>query len=307
MVQGAMEKNSGKITVDIDPRAGFCFGVTKVVDTAEEILRKEGHLYCLGEIVHNVKEIERLEKLGLRIITREEFLHLSNCKVLVRAHGEPPETYVHALKNNIGIIDGTCPIVLKLQSRIEADFTENELHGAQIVIYGKKDHAEVRGLAGQTVTHRWEYQGKTIVESEQDLDRIDYTRPIHLYAQTTMNRDSYNEIVEKIHARATQSGMDSNMIRCTNSICGQVSGRIPRLKSFCEDHDVIIFASSLQSSNGKLLFRQCKQLNERTYFVSEVSDLKDEWLMAATSVGVTGATSTPRWFLEEIATFIQKR
>ena len=161
------------MNIEIDPRAGFCFGVTRVVNKAEEIIREQGQLYCLGEIVHNQKEIERMGKIGLKTITREQFLKLSNCRVLIRAHGEPPETYEHAVRNNIELIDGTCPIVLKLQSRIKNDYSENHKKGAQIVIFGKKDHAEVRGLAGQT-----SYQS-IIVESEEDLGRVDFTRTAH--------------------------------------------------------------------------------------------------------------------------------
>lgn len=287
--------------IDIDPKAGFCFGVTKVVDMAEEILRREGHLYCLGSIVHNIKEIARLRDMGLQIIKHEDFMQLSNCKVLVRAHGEPPETYRHALENNIEIIDGTCPIVLRLQSRIKKDFYESSHEGTQVVIFGKKDHAEVRGLSGQTGYN------SIIIESEDDLEKIDYSRPVHLYAQTTMNDSDYSMIVEKIRNNYTQSGHVSEMVSCTKSICGQVSGRIPRLVKFCSSHDVVIFASSPESSNGKLLFRQCTNINERSYFVSDVKDVKPEWFSGASSAGITGATSTPHWLLEEIADYIKDK
>ncbi len=286
--------------VNIDPYSGFCFGVTRVVETAEEVLRAEGHLYCLGEIVHNNKEIERLEKIGLEIITHEEFMRLSNCKVLIRAHGEPPETYQHALLHGIEIIDGTCPIVLRLQSRIEDDFTENSKKGVQIVIFGRKNHAEVRGLAGQTGY-------KTIIiESETDLDRIDYSRPVHLYAQTTMDHDHFAEIRESILNRLGSRASEEGMMVCTNSICAQVSGRIERLKKFSHENDVVVFVSYIGSSNGKLLFTQCKTVNENTYFVSGVADVREEWLKGAGTVGITGATSTPRWLLEEIASHIEK-
>lgn len=287
--------------IDIDPRAGFCFGVTKVVDMAEEILRREGHLYCLGSIVHNVKEIERLQDMGLRIINQDEFMKLSDCKVLVRAHGEPPETYRHARDNNIEIIDGTCPIVLRLQSSIKKDYDENSHYGAQVVIFGKKDHAEVRGLSGQTGYN------SIIVESVDDLDKIDYSKPVHLYAQTTMNDSDYSLITKSIRDKYTSQGLGLEMAKCTKSICGQVSGRIPRLVKFCDNHDVIIFASSRESSNGKLLYRQCSTINKRSYFVSDVKDVKSEWFAGASSVGITGATSTPRWLLEEIANFIKNK
>ncbi len=213
-----------KMQVEIDPYAGFCFGVTRVVNKAEEIIRQYGRLYCLGEIVHNQKEIERLEGLGLQTITNEEFLKLSDCRVLIRAHGEPPETYEHARKNNIELIDGTCPIVLRLQSRIKKDFADQNGSGAQIIIFGKKDHAEVRGLAGQT-----NYQ-TVIMESEDDLEKIDFSRPVHLYAQTTMSPDKYRHLKERIVSRAEHAGLESSSVKCTQSICGQVSGRVPKLK-----------------------------------------------------------------------------
>ncbi|MBN2481192.1 MAG: 4-hydroxy-3-methylbut-2-enyl diphosphate reductase [Bacteroidales bacterium] len=287
--------------INIDPYAGFCFGVTKVVEMAEEILHREHHLYCLGDIVHNAKEIERLKNLGLEIISNDQFLKLSSCKVLIRAHGEPPETYQHALNNNIEIVDGTCPIVLKLQSKIEKDYTENYSTRAQIVIYGRKDHAEVRGLAGQTGNNC------IIVESLRDLDKIDYHRPVFLYAQTTMNPGNFEKIISVINKRIAEEGMATRTMKCTNSICGQVSGRIPRLKKFCLDNDVIIFGSSKKSSNGRLLFQQCRNVNERSYFVSEISEIDPEWLRNALMVGITGATSTPRWFLEEIALFLRRQ
>lgn len=285
--------------IDIDPHAGFCFGVTKVVDMAEDILRREGQLYCLGSIVHNIKEIERLRNMGLRIINHEEFMKLSGCKVLVRAHGEPPETYRHALENGIEIIDGTCPIVLRLQSRIKKDFHDSSAKSVQVVIFGKKDHAEVRGLSGQTGYN------SIIVESEEDLNKIDYDKPVHLYAQTTMNDNDYTRITHKIREKYTRMGHTSEMAACTKSICGQVSGRIPRLIKFCGNHDIVIFASSPESSNGKLLFHQCTAINEKSFFVTDVKDVKSEWFSEVSSVGITGATSTPRWLLEEIAGHIK--
>ena len=278
--------------IEIDPKAGFCFGVTRVVGKAEEIIREQGKLFCLGEIVHNQKEIERLEHLGLKTISHDEFMKLSNCRVLIRAHGEPPETYRHALENNIELIDGTCPIVLQLQSRIKQDYT-GQPDDPQVVIFGKKDHAEVRGLAGQTG-----YRA-IIVESPDELEKIDLSHPIHLYAQTTMSADKYGELQANLLKRAKESGLSGNTLKCTNSICRQVSGRIPQLQQFCADHDVILFVSYKQSSNGRLLFSKCLQVNEQSYFVNEPGDLKAEWFENAKSAGITGATSTPRWLLEE--------
>ena len=287
-----------EMVIEIDPHAGFCFGVTRVVNKAEEIIRQYGRLYCLGEIVHNQKEIERLEGIGLQTITKEEFLSLSDCRVLIRAHGEPPETYEHARKNNIELIDGTCPIVLRLQSRIKKDFDDQNGSGAQIIIFGKKDHAEVRGLAGQT-------NYKTVImESEDDLEKIDFSRPVHLYAQTTMSPEKYRHLKERIISRAELAGLEPSSVKCTQSICGQVSGRVQKLKDFCTSHDIILFVSYIQSSNGKLLFAHCKSVNENSYFVSHVREIKPEWFSHARHAGITGATSTPRWLLEEFESYI---
>jgi 4-hydroxy-3-methylbut-2-en-1-yl diphosphate reductase len=286
--------------IEIDPHAGFCFGVTRVVKKAEEIIRQYGQLFCLGEIVHNQKEIERLEGIGLKTISYEEFLTLSDCRVLIRAHGEPPETYQHALKNNIELIDGTCPIVLRLQSRIKKDFHDQNGSGAQIVIFGKKDHAEVRGLAGQT-----KYQ-TIIIESEADFEKIDFLRPVHLYAQTTMSPEKYDRLKERILERTTSSGSEASSFKCTQSICGQVSGRVPLLKKFCSTHDLILFVSYVQSSNGKLLFAQCQSVNKESHFVSSTEEVRPEWFVNVRHVGITGATSTPRWLLEEFASYIAR-
>ncbi len=283
------------MNIEIDSGAGFCFGVTRVVNKAEEVITEQGLLYCLGEIVHNQKEIERLEKLGLKTITYEEYYRLSDCRVLIRAHGEPPETYQYAHDHHIELIDGTCPIVLKLQSRIKSDFETAGKIKAQIIIFGKKDHAEVRGLAGQTDNNT------VIVESPGDLEKIDFSRPIHLYAQTTMSNDKYIQLQQELIRRAEAKGFTSHPLKCTNSICRQVSGRIPQLKSFSMSHELILFVSYKQSSNGKLLYSQCKAVNERTYFVTDISDVEPTWFTGIGNVGITGATSTPRWLLEEFA------
>jgi 4-hydroxy-3-methylbut-2-enyl diphosphate reductase len=284
--------------VEIDSQAGFCFGVTRVINKAEEIIKQDGKLYCLGEIVHNQKEISRLVGMGLKIISYDEYLQLSDCRVLIRAHGEPPETYSHALKNNIELIDGTCPIVLHLQNRIKKDFTRNHENGSQIVIFGKKDHAEVKGLAGQI------HYKTIIVESENDLDSINFNLPVHLYAQTTMNLEKYEQLKLQIIKRTRKSSLDQKLVKCTNSICSQVSGRAQNLKKFCEMHDLVLFVSYVQSSNGKLLFARCKSMNDFTYFVSETSDVMPEWLENRENIGITGATSTPRWLLEEFADYV---
>lgn len=284
--------------IEIDSKAGFCFGVTRVVNKAEEIIQKHGSLYCLGEIVHNQKEIERLERLGLKTITHDEFLKLSDCRVLIRAHGEPPQTYEHAAKNNIELIDGTCPIVLRLQSRIKKDFGSQDETNAQVVIFGKKDHAEVRGLAGQTNDQA------IIVESSDDLGKIDFSKPVHLYAQTTMGMDKYKLLQEQLLKEASDRGIAEFPLKCTNSICHQVSGRIPQLSEFCQKHDLILFVSYKQSSNGKLLFAKCKEVNSNSWFVMDTNDINPLWLKGVNSVGITGATSTPGWLLGKFAAFI---
>lgn len=215
---------------------------------------------------------------------------------MIRAHGEPPETYHHAQKNNIELIDGTCPIVLRLQSKIKDDNTNDQ--DAQIVIFGKKDHAEVRGLAGQT-----DYQA-LIVESPDDVEKIDFSKPVHLYAQTTMSTDYYKQLQQTLIKRANSIGLDSRTLKCTDSICRQVSGRIPQLREFCRQHDVVLFVSYKQSSNGKLLYAKCREVNKRTYFVTEPRDVEETWFAGAESIGITGATSTPGWLLEQMREFL---
>lgn len=290
-----------KINIEIDPRAGFCFGVTRVVNKAEEIIRQQGQLFCLGEIVHNQEEIQRLENAGLKTITYDDYYKLSNCRVLIRAHGEPPETYEYASRNNIELIDGTCPIVLRLQSRIKNDFQNHSRPGSQIVIFGKKDHAEVRGLSGQV-----QFQA-IIVESETDLNKIDFSKPVHMYAQTTMSADKYKQLKEAILQRAINVDGDRQLIRCTDSICQQVSGRIPQLRQFCQEHDLILFVSYAGSSNGKLLFEQCINVNKNSHFVTDLKDIQNEWFQGVNKIGITGATSTPRWLLEEFEDNVKKQ
>jgi 4-hydroxy-3-methylbut-2-enyl diphosphate reductase len=280
--------------VEIDPHAGFCFGVRKAVLAAEEILAEEGRLYCLGDLVHNEEELQRLTSLGLKTINQEEFNNLKNCKVLIRAHGEPPETYETALRNHIELIDATCPVVLKLQDRIEKSYEEIRNSGGQLVIFGKKSHAEVKGLAGQTG-----YKA-VVIEKSEDLDNLDYSKPIHLYAQTTMNRQEYEKISNEIKKRIDEAAvMDS--FRCTQSICQQVSGRVNLLHDFCKRFDCILFVSSPKSSNGKVLFEECRSVNENAYFVIKPEEIQQEWFLKSSSVGITGATSTPGWLMEKVA------
>ncbi len=281
--------------VEIDPRAGFCFGVKKAVKAAEEILAADGHLYCLGDLVHNEEELRRLTSLGLKTVNQEEFKDLRNCKVLIRAHGEPPETYETALRNHIELIDATCPVVLKLQDRIEKSYEEIRDSGGQLVIFGKKSHAEVRGLAGQTG-----YKA-VVIEKTEDLDKLDYSKPIHLYAQTTMNRQDYEAITTEVKKRMEAAGTVTERFRCTQSICQQVSGRVPLLREFCKQFDCILFVSSPKSSNGKVLFEECKGVNKNAWFVNNPDEIRQDWFHPGSSVGITGATSTPGWLMEKVA------
>ncbi len=292
-------RRSSDMNIDIDPGSGFCFGVVKVIDLAEKMLKEDGKLYCLGDIVHNNEEVERLKKSGLIIINREKFKKLKNCRVLIRAHGEPPETYEIAKQNHIEIIDGTCPVVLKLQQRIRNKYSELIKDGGQIVIYGKKGHAEVEGLTGQTNNRA------IIVESMEDLDKIDPSKPLHMFAQTTKSRDGYSKIFDEVRKRYAAANNNNIYPECTNSICGQVSARSPKLKSFCSKYDVIIFVSGKKSSNGKILFEDCKLVNSKSHFVSNVNEINKSWFKHAKSVGICGATSTPKWLMEEIADIIK--
>jgi 4-hydroxy-3-methylbut-2-enyl diphosphate reductase len=281
--------------VEIDPRAGFCFGVRKAVQAAEEILASDGRLFCLGDLVHNEEELRRLTALGLKTVDHDEFKTLRDCRVLIRAHGEPPETYETARQNNIELIDATCPVVLKLQDKIEKSYSEIKDSGGQLVIFGKKSHAEVRGLAGQTGYNA------IVIEKKEDLDKLDYSGPIHLYAQTTMNRQDYEAIVNEIKNRIGLAAAGMDKFRCTRSICQQVSGRVPLLRDFCKRFDCILFVSSPKSSNGKVLFEECKGINKNSYFVNKAEEIQKGWFKLGSSVGITGATSTPVWLMEEVA------
>lgn len=287
------------MTINIDENSGFCFGVVNAIRKAEEELEKEGHLYCLGNIVHNSAELERLKKKGLIIITYEQFKKLNNCKVLIRAHGEPPETYRIAKQNNIELIDASCSVVLKLQERIRKSYLKSTGKG-QIVIFGKEGHAEVNGLVGQT-------EGKAIVVNNlEDLDKIDFYKSVSLFSQTTMSNDKFNEISNEINRRMAKTmGTENAPLSINDTICRQISNRVPHLKEYANKYDIILFVSSKESSNGKVLYEVCKGANPRTYFVTGIPDIKPEWLRNVQSVGICGATSTPRWLMEEVAEFLK--
>lgn len=285
--------------INIDEHSGFCFGVVNAICMAEEELEKDGQLYCLGDIVHNNAELERLKKKGLVIITYEQFKKLNNCKVLIRAHGEPPETYLIAKQNNIELIDASCSVVLKLQERIRKIYRESTDNG-QIVIFGKEGHAEVNGLVGQT-------EGNAIVVNNlDDLNKIDYSRPVSLFSQTTMSINKFNGISDEINRRMIRAkGIENVPLSINDTICRQVSNRAPHLKEYACKYDIILFVSSKESSNGQVLYEVCKSANPRTYFVTGKSDIKPEWLRNVQSVGICGATSTPRWLMEEVAEFLK--
>lgn len=288
------------MNVTIDPHSGFCFGVVYAIEIAERELAKSDKLYCLGDIVHNNMEVKRLKDMGLIIIEHDELDRLHDCKVLIRAHGEPPETYRIALKNNLELIDASCPIVLNLQNEIRYGFEEMQDKGGQIVIYGKEGHAEVNGLRGQTL-------GKAIViGSGDDLGKIDFRKPVHLYAQTTKSVSGFQEIVEKIRQRMEAVTPGGNIdFRWNDTICRQVSNRSGKLQKFAGKFEAVIFVSGKKSSNGMILYQVCKDMNPNTHLVSGKEDLRREWFSKVCNVGVCGATSTPMWLMEEVAAEIR--
>jgi len=287
--------------IEIDNNSGFCFGVVNAIQLAEKELKNNDILYCLGDIVHNSAEVERLKSNGLITINHEQFKDLENCKVLLRAHGEPPETYEIARKKNIQLIDASCPVVLKLQNNIKLGFDDFLKKGGQVVIYGKEGHAEVNGLVGQT-------NGKaTVIGGLNDLDKIDFSKPVNLFSQTTKSIEGFYEIQKEIKKRmiATQGTEDVHFI-ANDTICRQVSHRQPQLREFVKKHDVVIFVSGKKSSNGQMLYNVCKAENPNTFFVSKHTELEKTWFMNASSVGICGATSTPRWLMERVATAISE-
>jgi 4-hydroxy-3-methylbut-2-en-1-yl diphosphate reductase len=271
------------LQVTIDNHSGFCFGVVYAIEMAEEILDEQGHLYCLGDIVHNYEEVKRLEKKGLKIISHEDLQRLTQEKVLIRAHGEPPSTYETALRNNLELIDASCPVVLKLQNRIKNSYDKAD----KIYIYGKHGHAEVVGLLGQTNREAVVFQ---------DLDELNLSElppRITLYSQTTKSTDTFYAITDQLEAAGIQ--VDAN-----DTICRQVSNRDKELRDFARKFDVIIFVSGSKSSNGKVLYNVCRETNANTHFISKVDELNMGWFEPGQTVGICGATSTPMWLMEEV-------
>lgn len=268
------------------------------IQMAESELNAGNELFCLGDIVHNNMEVERLTRKGLKIIDHDQLKELHDCKVLIRAHGEPPETYEMAIKNNIELIDASCPVVLKLQNRVRTSFDSITESEGQVVIYGEIGHAEVNGLVGQT-------GGKAvIITGEQDLDKLDYSRPIYLFSQTTKSSKGFQEMRILIENRIKEANNGSleGMMNYNDTICRQVSNREPQLRKFSAEHDVILFVSGKKSSNGKALFGVCQSVNPNTYFISDTDEIDAAWLQGADTVGVCGATSTPMWLMEDVAT-----
>ena len=273
--------------VEIDEHSGFCFGVVNAIRKAEQELEK-GALYCIGDIVHNSLEVERLKAMGLQTIEHDDFARLKNCRVLFRAHGEPPVSYQTAHENGIEIIDASCPVVLNLQERIRKSFEQTRKEGGQIVIYGKRGHAEVVGLVGQT-------NGEAlVVEKEDDIKQIDFSRQVILFSQTTNSLEGFQKIADLLKERG------GDLVVVHDTICRKVANRIPQLRDFAGCHDVVIFVSGQKSSNGKQLFAVCQEINPRSYFVQSVEDLRPEMIAGAETVGISGATSTPRWIMEDI-------
>ncbi len=288
--------------VIIDQNSGYCFGVEYAIQMAEDEMEQSEKLYCLGDIVHNDKEVKRLTDKGLTIISHEDLKNLKDCKVLIRAHGEPPETYELALKNNIELIDASCPVVLKLQNRVRNSYEKSKTEDGQIVIYGKVGHAEVIGLTGQTKNEA------IIITEEKDLEKIDFKKPISLYSQTTKSTAGFyrmKDLIEKKIKEANNTdvveGFDTN-----DSICRQVSNREPQLKKFSDEHDVIVFVSGKKSSNGKALYETCRSVNPNSYFIEDENEVNPDWFHSAKSVGICGATSTPMWLMENVARFIKQ-
>lgn len=280
------------MVIEIDSGSGFCFGVTRAIERAEEILRSGERLNCLGDIVHNGIECDRLHKMGLRTIDHKDLREMHNASVLLRAHGEPPSTYLIAQQNDITIYDATCPVVLALQKRIKNKYQEMQESGRRgnIVIFGKKGHAEVLGLLGQT-------EGKAIViEQPQDAEFLDFSHDIYLYSQTTKSLDEFHIIIkycqEHISPDATFQSYDT--------ICRQVANRMEHICEFAIRHDVILFVSGAKSSNGKILYEACKAHNPNSYLIEKPEEIQSSWLAGANSIGICGATSTPKWLMEQV-------
>lgn len=280
------------IKIEIDEGSGFCFGVTTAIKKAEEELRNGGSLYCLGDIVHNSMEVKRLAANGLVTINHDQLRQLHGVKVLLRAHGEPPETYQTAKDNHIDIIDATCPVVLALQRRIKKQHVNNP--DAQLVIFGKNGHAEVLGLVGQTESKA------IVVESLDDVKRLDFNRDIYLYSQTTKSLDEFHRIIQYIQSHIAPTAV----FKSFDTICRQVANRMPNIANFAKQHDLILFVAGRKSSNGRVLFSKCLSVNPNSHQIESASEIDMGWLDGVRSVGICGATSTPKWLMEQCRDYL---
>jgi 4-hydroxy-3-methylbut-2-enyl diphosphate reductase len=286
------------LNIEIDNGSGFCFGVTTAIQKAEEELASGNKLYCLGDIVHNGMECERLREMGLITINHDEMAQLHDAKVLLRAHGEPPETYELARQNNIEIIDATCPVVLQLQKRIKRQYDSNNQpespsqsvkSAAQIVIFGKKGHAEVLGLVGQT------HSNAIVIEHFDEVSQLDFSRDIYLYSQTTKSLDEFHRIIEYIQEHISPNAT----FKSFDTICRSVANRMPNISQFASRHDLILFVCGRKSSNGKVLFEECRRINPNTHLIEGPAEINPQWLENIKTVGICGATSTPKWLMEQ--------
>lgn len=285
------------LQIEIDNNSGFCFGVTTAIKKAEEELAQGRPLYCLGDIVHNGMECDRLREMGLITINHDEMRELHDVKVLLRAHGEPPETYELARRNNIEIIDATCPVVLQLQKRIKEKFLEGQGGVTpQIVIFGKKGHAEVLGLVGQTQSTA------IVIESFDEVKKLDFSRDIYLYSQTTKSLDEFHRIIDYIQSHMAPGAT----FKSFDTICRSVANRMPNISQFAAKHDLILFVCGRKSSNGKVLYNECLRVNPNTHLVEDPQEIQKEWLEGIQTVGICGATSTPRWLMEQCSEAIQQ-
>lgn len=282
--------------ITIDKQAGFCFGVVSAIDTLEKELKKNETLYCLGDIVHNNKEVERLEKLGLKTINKAEFESLKDSRVMIRAHGEPPQTYIKAKKNNIEIIDATCPMVLKLQKDVRRGYEQMKKINGQIIIFGKKGHAEVVGLVGQTENNA------IVVSNEADLEQIDFSRPLHIFSQTTKNREDYQKIISLIRQKHL-----TKEVFVTDSICKKVSLRAKNIGDFAKSVGCVLFVSGKDSSNGNYLFNLCIKENKNTFFISDTKDIDLDKIKHFDHIGISGATSTPMWLMKKVEDYVYRQ
>lgn len=289
-----------KMNINIDNNSGYCFGVEFAIQMAEDELNISDKLYCLGDIVHNRLEVERLNKKGLIVIDKVQLKDLKNCKVLIRAHGEPPETYQLALANNIELIDASCPVVLKLQNRVKYEFDQMQKINGQVVIYGQQGHAEVEGIVGQT------NQNAIVISNVKDVAALDCSKPISLFSQTTKSTKGYYAIKEEIESKIKRDAEQNlHVFDFNDSICRQVSNREPQLKIFSAKHDVVIFVSGKKSSNGKALYEVCRSENLHSYFIEDETELQAEWFVTCKEVGICGATSTPMWLMNQVADAIK--